>query len=170
MLDSDDIDHPDFDLLEEIARGLDNESRRNRDANIGPQEIFSEVCDPDSFREHAIRRVETFLIGENPAMILRIALGDPSALDAIATGASLFLAGAVTAARFKKAVHKAEVDARVQKALDFIADAVHTDGAHHLQWYLDQIAQALAGPQYEVWRDGLADRNEGVDYDAGIAP
>lgn len=52
-------------------------------------------------------------------------------------------------------------------------DALSTDGAHHKQWYLDQIVRkCLSEGDYEAWRNDMSHTGDGdeISYDEGIAP
>ena len=53
----------------------------------------------------------------------------------------------------------------ISRALDLVEEAMGTDGDHHRTWFLDQIAQALAGDDYDALVAEFGD-----DWDIGIAP
>ena len=50
--------------------------------------------------------------------------------------------------------------------LDLILDALHTDGGHHKQWYLEVIAKLLIG---EITLEAIRASELG-DWTPGIAP
>jgi len=55
-------------------------------------------------------------------------------------------------------------------AVAFIEEWGDIDGAHHKQWLLDQVLQALLGDEYLAW---LAETNKDPSdfvWDEGIAP
>lgn len=63
--------------------------------------------------------------------------------------------------------------ARVIQALDIAQRYGSNDGAHHLQWVIDQMVRVLAGDDYERF---VAEAKSGEDgpetysWDIGIAP
>lgn len=60
---------------------------------------------------------------------------------------------------------------RVGAALVLVSAAIQTDGAHHKNWYLDQIARVLINNEeaYQKYRDGHIE-DDVEYYDEGIAP
>ena len=54
-----------------------------------------------------------------------------------------------------------------EKAILLCADGLLTDGAHHKQWYLERILEALGVDLKQVWETMQAD---GYDLEEGIAP
>lgn len=64
---------------------------------------------------------------------------------------------------------------RIGEALELAAQGINTDGAHHKQWYLDQIVRALFGDEqkYQAFvRKSQAGEDGPFTYgwDEGIAP
>ena len=70
---------------------------------------------------------------------------------------------------------------RIRTALLFAIDGNNTDGAHHKQWYFDQIVKALCGgeeitkfgemsstPEYEEFLKDVEER--GYGWDTGCIP
>jgi hypothetical protein len=67
----------------------------------------------------------------------------------------------------------AHADDRIDEAMDIIERFGGTDGAHHKQWCLDQVARALMADRYEQWVKDVkagADGPETYGWDEGIAP
>jgi hypothetical protein len=57
--------------------------------------------------------------------------------------------------------------------LDLVAQAGLTDGGHHKQWGLDQIARKIMGDRYEEWVAAICKGDDGPDtysWDTGVAP
>ena len=62
---------------------------------------------------------------------------------------------------------------RLGRALAIIKDYGGTDGAHHKQWVLDQVVQALTDLEYEAWVKEFEAGEDGphtYEWDKGIAP
>ena len=58
---------------------------------------------------------------------------------------------------------------RIDDALWVLYQYASIDGAHHKEWVIDQVAQALLGKRYRKW---VEDYGEGDDFEwpVGIAP
>lgn len=63
---------------------------------------------------------------------------------------------------------------RITDALEIIYRFGQNDGAHHLQWTIDQVAQALLVENYEDWvADYEGDPDDDANFynwDTGICP
>jgi len=51
--------------------------------------------------------------------------------------------------------------------LDYAINGLETDGAHHKQWYLEEIIKALG---YDLATIRKEENAEGYDWEPGIAP
>ena len=70
-------------------------------------------------------------------------------------------------------------NARIKRALDLIGEYGQTDGAHHKQWVIDQVARILTGgtefeegdysktDEYKIWAYNFGWVDE---EDEGVAP
>lgn len=58
----------------------------------------------------------------------------------------------------------------VAEALESAMCGMSTDGAHHKQWYLDQIVRALTREMYESCVQDFEQKFGRGSWDAGIAP
>ena len=56
---------------------------------------------------------------------------------------------------------------RVSDAKNLLEDALYTDGAHHKQWYLEELGK-LCGVDINQWEKDLLTTGEA--FDRGIAP
>lgn len=69
-----------------------------------------------------------------------------------------------------------KLEQRIDAALDIVADVGRTDGAHHKQWGLDQIARTLLDDDaaYEAWRRTFIEYGQEDTacngWDEGVAP
>lgn len=60
-----------------------------------------------------------------------------------------------------------------RKALNLASEAMFIDGAHHKQWYLDQIVRVLTGDGYNAYVRNKQNGKNGPEtylWDKGIAP
>ena len=63
-----------------------------------------------------------------------------------------------------------EAQARIDLAVDVLATAYYTDGAHHKQWVADQALRALLGDRYDAWADERVDGGALASELTGTAP
>ena len=63
-----------------------------------------------------------------------------------------------------------EAQARIDLAVDVLATAYYTDGAHHKQWIADQALRALLGDRYDAWADERVDGGALASELTGTAP
>lgn len=165
------MNRPTHDDFQKIAAGVRLNDIEASERSI--QEVVSEMADYESVEYIAVERSKHAVFADNPLAAVLYTLGHPDVLVILAQMGANWMDGFAAGVKFSSSSPPAssrEMANRVPAALSLIEGAVHTDGAHHLQWYLNEIAKKLTGPQYEVWRDGVADRNEGIDYDEGMAP
>jgi len=61
------------------------------------------------------------------------------------------------------------ISSEVAKATRLILDGLHTDGAHHKQWYLEQIGE-LMGLGVTMQMEFEREKKEGKGWERGIPP
>ena len=62
---------------------------------------------------------------------------------------------------------------KIEKVLEIATSDIGCDGAHHKQWFLDQVIRALTGDAYEDWVQQHCDGEDGpetYEWDEGIPP
>lgn len=160
--------HPDF---TSIAAGVSLNDFAAAERSI--QEIVSEMADYESVQHVAIERSKMAVFEDNPMLAVLFAMRQPEAMMIVASMAANWIDGFAAGVKFSNSRPPASSRAmanRVPEALALIEKTLYDESSQgHLYWFLDQLAKILAGPQYEIWRDGAADRHGG-EYVEGIAP
>jgi len=75
--------------------------------------------------------------------------------------------------RLTKAPAPSRMLPAIDKALRLIERYGGTDGAHHKQWVIDQVARALTGSDYRKWVKAMKAGDDGpdtYDWEEGVAP